>query len=206
MYTDGYGTSPEWWYPFSWTNEIWEKVAITAVIVVGVIALSVLTAGIGGAVTTALGGGFWAAVAGGAAGGAVSGAIFGAGFSIASQGITNGYNNIDWAKVGMDTLIGIGSGALMGATFAAAGRGLGLLGKTKWAQRQFPNWSYDSKHRMFGSKSGNFTFFRNGHQFRIEASIQHGLHYHGSLHPTLRMIFEMRNHASGLIPAIINQL
>ncbi len=206
MYLDSTGTSPEWWNPFSWTNEIWEKVAITAVIVVGVIALSVLTAGIGGAVTSALGGGFWAAVAGGAAGGAVSGAIFGGGFSLISQGIANGYDNIDWGKVGIDTLIGAGSGALMGAAFAAAGRGLGLLGKTKWAQRQFPNWTYDSKHVMFGSKSGNFTLFRNGHTFRIEASIQKGLHYHGYLQPALRMIFEMRNHASGLIPAIINQL
>ena len=172
MYTDRTGTS--WWSDF-W-NSTFGKVFGTILVVVGVIALSIVTAGVGGAVTAALGGGFWAAVAGGAVGGAISGAVFGAGFSLASQGIANGYSNVDWGKVGIDTLIGMGSGALMGAAFAAGGRALGMIGKTGWAQRSVD--FSKSNNFMFGSKSGNFTFLRHGTKFRIEASVQHGIHMH----------------------------
>ena len=149
--------------------------------VVAVVTLSIVTAGVGGALTAAIGGGFWAAVAGGAVGGAISGAIFGAGFSIVSQGISGGYGNVDWGKVVIDTLIGMGSGAIMEAAFVAGGRALGLLGKTGWAQRTVdfskPN------NFLFGSKSGNFTFLRHGAKFRIEASVQHGIHMH---YPTIK--------------------
>jgi len=171
MNVDPTGTS--WWTNF-W-NSTAGKIVGTILVITAIIALSILTAGAGAAVTAALGSGFWAAVAGGAVGGAISGAIFGAGFSIVSQGILGGYTNIDWSKVGVDTLIGIGSGALMGAAFAAGGRALGLLGKTKWAQRLVD--FNKPKSYMFGSKSGNFTFVRSA-KFRIEASIQHGIHMH----------------------------
>ena len=153
--------------------------------------------------TAALGGGVWAAIAGGAVGGAISGAIFGAGLSILSQGVSNGYGNIDWGKVGIDTLIGSLTGAASGAIFAAIGRGLGLLGKTKWAQRPLKNYDNVSKNYLFGSKSGNFTIFRNGKTFRLEASIQHGLHYHslavGTTAPQWKFIFKISNLLAGLI-------
>ena len=120
---DGTGTSA--WTDF-W-NSTAGKIIGTVLVAAAVVALSMATAGVGGAVTTALGGGFWAAVAGGAVGGVISGAIFGAGFSIASQGISGRYGNIDWGKVGIDTLIGMGSVVFMGAVFAAGGRALGML-------------------------------------------------------------------------------
>jgi hypothetical protein len=204
MLSDISGCSPEWWNPFSWTKDTWEKIGLTALVVIVVVGLTIATAGLGGAVAAGLGGGFWAAVAGGAVGGAISGAIFGSGYSIASQGITTGYNNFDWEKVGIDTLIGTGSGALMGAAFAAAGRGFGLLGKTKWAQRLLKNWSNNSKNMLFGSKSGNFTFLRNGHQFRIESSIQHGLHFHGATSAVQwKTIFLIQNQIAGIIGGIL---
>lgn len=101
----------------SWTS-FWKstfgKVLGTVLVVAAVVVLSVATAGVGAAVTTALGSGFMAAVAGGAVGGAISGTIFGAGISMVSQGISNGYANIDYAKVGVDALIGGVSGAVLG--------------------------------------------------------------------------------------------
>ena len=199
MNVDPMGTS--WWTDF-W-NSVVGKIVGTILVAAAVVALSILTAGVGGAVTAALGGGVLAALAGGAVGGAVSGAIFGAGLSIAIQGVSNGYGNVDWGKVGIDTLMGGLFGAVSGACFAAIGRGLGLLGKTKWAQRTLKNYSDISKNYMFGSKSGNFTFFRNGKTFRLEASIQHGLHYHslaaGTTAPQWKLIFMISNVIAGLM-------
>lgn len=126
-----------------------------------------------------------------------------------SQGISNGYGSIDYAKVGMDALIGGVSGAVTGAAFAGTGRGIGLLGKTKWAQRTLKHWPDKSKNFMFGSKSGNFTFLRNGKKFRIEASIQHGLHYHslasGSTAPLWKGIFAVQNIIAGITPSLMYQ-
>lgn len=202
MFTDSTGYMPQWWNDF-W-NSTTGKITGTVLVVVAVLAITVLTAGVGGAVTAALGSGFWAAVAGGAVGGAISGAIFGAGISVVTQGISNGYTNINYADVGKATLIGLASGAAMGAAFAAAGRGLGFLGKTKWAQRQLTNWGDDSINYMFGSKSGNFTFVRYGKLTRLEASIQHGLHYHSvTSAPLWRGIFIAQNQAAGFIGGII---
>ncbi|MCV2231764.1 RHS repeat-associated core domain-containing protein [Acholeplasma manati] len=176
MYTDSTGYAPEWWNNF-W-NSTAGKITGTILVVAVVVGLSILTAGWGGALTIYLGGSFWAAVAGGALGGAISGAIYGAGISMISQGFSDGYTNISYTKVVKDTLIGMVSGAIIGAAFAAAGRGLGLLGKTKLAQRQITNWGDTNISCLFGSKSGNFTFIRYGRFMRFEASIQHGLHYH----------------------------
>ncbi len=203
MYSDPSGNSA--WSEF-W-NSTGGKILGTVLVVGAVVALTVATAGVGGAVAAALGGGTLAAVAGGAVGGAISGAIFSAGISTISQGLNNGYSSIDIGKVGVDTLMGAVSGAITGATFAAAGRALGLLGKTKWAQRPLNNWSRDSKNYMFGSKSGNFTFVRNGHKFRLESSIQHGLHYHYSTSKEKwKLIFAIGNQLAGLGASLGNQL
>ena len=102
-----------WWNPFTWSQETWTKIGLTVLVVAAVVALSIATAGAGAAVTGMIGG-FWGAVIGGAVGGAISGAIGGAALSIISQGITNGYGNIDWGAVGIATLIGAGTGALFG--------------------------------------------------------------------------------------------
>jgi RHS repeat-associated protein len=187
----------------SFWNNLWGKIIGTTLVVVAVIALSIATAGIGTAVAGALGGGFLAAIAGGAVGGAISGAIFGTGISIISQGVTNGYSNIDYRKVAIDGLIGMALGAVSGAIFAGIGRGLGLLGKTKWAQRTLSKFDHASKNYMFGSKSGNFTFLRNGKTFRLEASLQHGLHYHslsaGTTAPQWELIFKISNLIAGVL-------
>ena len=198
MYTDITGHSWE-----SFWNSTGGKIVGTVLIIGAMVALSIATAGVGTAVVGALGGGFWAAVAGGAVGGAISGAIFGAGISMISQGVTNGYSNIDYGQVAIEGLIGMASGAATGALFAGIGRGLGLLGKTKWAQRTLKNYNGVSKNYMFGSKSGSFTFFRNGKVFRLEASLQHGLHYHslaaGTTASQWQGIFKLVNSIAGLI-------
>lgn len=170
----------------------WLKWLITGIVaivtIVAVAAITIATAGIATAVGSALGGGIAATIFGGAVGGAVTGAltgfVIGAGINIITQGLSNGYENIDWSKVGVEALIGAGTGAISGAIFGAAEKALGLLGKTKWAQRVIPNLKNSKAAFMFGSKSGSFTFARFGSGngiFRLEASLAHGLHFHMGL-------------------------
>lgn len=85
------------------------------VVIAAAVALSILTAGIGTAITASLGGGLFASILGGAVGGAISGAIMSAGVSIGVQSINNGIGNIDWTNVGISTLIGAGTGLVFGA-------------------------------------------------------------------------------------------
>ena len=105
MYTDPNGTA-KWW---EWLLGI--------VIIIGAVALSVVTAGLAAPVSAAVGGGLLGAIVGGAVAGAVGGAITGFAFSVASQGIANGFNNINWGQVGEDTLFGALSGAFAGGVF-----------------------------------------------------------------------------------------
>lgn len=58
-------------------------------------------------------------VLGGAIVGGTLGALSGATLSIAQQGITKGYGNIDWGDVGWSVLSGFLSGAIMGGIFGA---------------------------------------------------------------------------------------
>lgn len=78
-----------------------------------------ITGGVIGAAAI-LGGGLAGAIVGGAVAGAIGGAITGFAFSVASQGISNGFDNIDWQQVGYDALFGAVSGAI-------AGSALGML-------------------------------------------------------------------------------
>ena len=96
------------------SGQAWWDWLIGVFVIVAAVALSVVTAGIGTAITGVLGGGLFASILGGAVGGAISGAIFSAGISIASQGISNGFNNINWGQVGISTLIGAVSGFVLG--------------------------------------------------------------------------------------------
>ena len=109
MAVDPDGTKPKWW---EWLLGVF--------IIVGFLALSVLTAGIGTAITGALGSGFIASIVGGVIGGAISGAVMSFGLSIATQGIANGFENINWKQVGKDVLIGAISGAIAGGIIGAA--------------------------------------------------------------------------------------
>ncbi len=94
-------------------NKWWDWL-LGIVVIVAAIALSVATAGIGTIITGALGGGLTASIIGGAIGGAISGAVASFGTSLAIQGISNGFNNINWVNVGLSTLTGFVSGAILG--------------------------------------------------------------------------------------------
>ena len=129
MNTDESGNA--WW---DWLISIF----VAVVVVVAVVAVSVLTAGIGTAVAGALGGGVAATIFGSAVGGAITGAITGAimsfGISVIHQGITNGYNNINWSQVGINTLIGGISGFVTGAIFGAISGTIKIMNAAKsWA-------------------------------------------------------------------------
>ena len=129
MNTDESGNA--WW---DWLISIF----VAVVVIVAVVAVSVLTAGVGTAVAGALGGGVAATIFGSAVGGAITGAITGAimsfGISVIQQGISNGYNNINWGQVGINTLIGAASGFVSGAIFGAISGTVKILNAAKsWA-------------------------------------------------------------------------
>ena len=92
----------------------WLQWLLGGIIIIGAIALSFVTAGLATPIATALGGGVMGVIIGGAVAGAVGGAIAGFGISIGVQGISNGFDNIDWNQVGKATLSGVISGAIMG--------------------------------------------------------------------------------------------
>ena len=130
MRVDSNGTS--WWTDF-W-NSLAGKIVGTILVVAAVVVVSIFTAGVGTAVAGALGGGFLASIVGGAVGGAISGAVIGAGVSIVSQGVVNGYSNIDWEQVGAATVSGLVSGAIFGAIFGLIGasvRGIKILNASR---------------------------------------------------------------------------
>ena len=129
-FTDPFGNT-KWW---EWLL----SALIAIVVVVAVVAVTVLTAGIGTAIGTALGGTAAAMIFGSAAGGAITGAITGAimsfGISTIKQGLTNGYDNINWGQVGIETLIGAASGFVSGAIFGAISGTVKVMNAAKaWA-------------------------------------------------------------------------
>jgi len=80
--------------------------ALTIVLIVGIVALTIATGGVGGIVF-----------------GFILGATPGAGMSIISQGFENGFDNINWVDVGISALMGGAFGALTGGVGGAiAGR------------------------------------------------------------------------------------
>ena len=105
-YSDESGHMPEW---AQWV--------LGGLIIVGGIALSVATGGLAAPLTAALGGGLMASIAAGAIVGALGGAVAGACFSIGSQAISSGFENIQWSDVGKSVLSGAISGAISGGIF-----------------------------------------------------------------------------------------
>ena len=95
----------------------WANWILGGLIIVGGIALSIMTGGLAAPLTAALGGSFIASIAAGAIVGAVGGAIAGACLSIGSQAISNGFENIRWSDVGKSALNGAISGAISGGIF-----------------------------------------------------------------------------------------
>lgn len=84
----------------------------------------ICTAGVGGALATAIGGGFWATIGSGALNGAVVGAASGALMSAGTQIIKNGFEDFSWSEVGKDTLTGCIAGFIAGGLFAGIQYGL----------------------------------------------------------------------------------
>ena len=113
MYADPSGHLPEW---AQWL--------IGGALVVGAIALTICTAGAGGALALALGGGFWTTVASGAIVGALVGAASGALMSAGTQIIANGFEDFSWREVGKGTLTGGIAGGIAGGLFAGIQYGL----------------------------------------------------------------------------------
>jgi RHS repeat-associated protein len=120
MYTDSSGTSP--WIDYlnnvrNRFNSTAGRIITTLAIAAALVAFYDIDLGRAAPLTAALGGGLWASVAAGAIMGTVSGAVYGAGFSLLVQGITSGYANVDWKRVGIDALSGAISGAVAGGVF-----------------------------------------------------------------------------------------
>ncbi len=92
----------------------WWQWLLGGIIVVAAIALTVVTAGLAAPISAAVGGGMLGAIVGGAVAGAIGGAITSFAFSVASQGISNGFDNINWGQVGLATLGGAITGAVLG--------------------------------------------------------------------------------------------
>ena len=165
-----------WW---DWLISIFVAVAV----IVAVVAVSVLTAGVGTAIAGALGGGVGATIFGSAVGGAITGAITGAimsfGISVIQQGITNGYNNINWGQVGINTLIGAASGFVSGAIFGVISGSIKVANAAKlWDKGTFKSGYKSMKHhfQLNGGKGNTIIKFtkdaitfaeRNGSNFSL---------------------------------------
>ena len=106
MMVDEDGTMPKW---LKWL--------LGAVVIVAAVALSFATAGLASSFSAVLGGGLLGNIVAGAAVGALGGAIAGFGISVGVQGISKGFDNIDWNQVWLDTLYGAASGAIAGGVF-----------------------------------------------------------------------------------------
>ena len=106
MYVDPSGCLPKW---VNWI--------LGGILIVGSIALTIATAGLGGVIASAIGNGIWAAIAGGALAGGIVGAASGALLSAGTQIISNGIENFSWAEVGKGALTGLITGAIAGGIF-----------------------------------------------------------------------------------------
>ena len=101
----------------SFWDSTFGKVLGTVLTVGAVVGLTILTAGVGTAVTGLFGTAtpLLAGIVGSTVGGGISGAIFGAGFSVLTQGLENGFGKINIEDVGKDALAGAITGAIGGA-------------------------------------------------------------------------------------------
>lgn len=156
--TDGSGEA--WWE--------WLLSAIIAIVTIAaVVAVSVFTAGLGMSIAGALGGGVGATIFGSAAGGAITGTITGAlmsfGISIISQGLTVGYDDINWGQVGINTLIGAASGFVSGAIFGAISGTVKIMNAAKaWGA------AYDKSGNLLRKPLANMK-----HHYKIHVINEH---------------------------------
>ena len=78
----------------------WAQWLIGGALIVGAVALTIVTSGLGAAIAGVLGKGMVAEIAGGAISGAAVGTVTGALMSAGNQIIAKGFENFDWFEVG----------------------------------------------------------------------------------------------------------
>jgi len=102
----------------------WAEWLIGGALVVGAIALTIATAGVGGALATALGGSLLATIGSGVVVGAAVGAVSGMMINAGTQLITNGTENFSWSEFGKSAWTGAIAGGIAGGVFAGIQYGL----------------------------------------------------------------------------------
>ena len=102
----------------------WAEWLIGGALVVGAIALTIVTAGAGGALAAALGGSLLATIGSGVVVGATVGAVSGMMINAGTQLITNGTENFSWSEFGKSAWTGAIAGGIAGGLFAGIQYGL----------------------------------------------------------------------------------
>ena len=102
----------------------WAEWLIGGALVVGAITLTIATAGVGGALATALGGSLLATIGSGVVVGAAVGAVSGMMINAGTQLITNGTENFSWSEFGKSAWTGAIAGGIAGGLFAGIKYGL----------------------------------------------------------------------------------
>ena len=109
----------------------WWDWLLGIVVIVAAVGLSIMTAGLATPISAALGGGLFGSIVGGAVAGAVGGAIASFGISVATQGMANGFSNINWAQAANETLKGAIFGAILGGVVSGTQYLAAIGSKTK---------------------------------------------------------------------------
>ncbi len=102
----------------------WAEWLIGGVCVVAAIALTVVTAGVGGALATALGGSLVATIGSGIVSGAAIGTVSGMLINAGTQLITKGAENFSWSEFGKSAWTSAIAGGIAGGLFAGIQYGL----------------------------------------------------------------------------------
>lgn len=150
MFTDSTGTSPEWWNPFTWSNEA--KIIAGIVIIAGLAIATIATGGAAGGVA-----GFMLA---GALKGAAIGAVSGGLISGATGGLTSG----SWEGFYDGFSTGFMTGAFIGGVTGAASNAF-KVGKaaSMWDKGTFKSGFQSMKYHYakHGAGAGNIVNFTN---------------------------------------------
>ena len=112
-YSDPFGNLPQW---AEWL--------IGGALVVGAIALTIATVGVGDILATALGGSLLVTIGSGVVVGAAVGTVSGMMINAGTQLITNGTENFSWSEFGKSAWTGAIAGGIVGGLFAGIKYGL----------------------------------------------------------------------------------
>ena len=116
--------NPIMYYDLSGNLPQWAECVIGGALVLGAIALTIATAGVGGALATALGGSLLATIGSGVVVGAAVGAVSGMMINAGTQLIINGTENFSWGEFGKSAWTSAIAGGIAGGVFAGIQYGL----------------------------------------------------------------------------------